>query len=146
MFVNRGSALIILKRCISSVGGLSMNRNIQRTGHGMKRRCGRRTLSLQKAGITVFLIFLAVLALSMVFVVRRVNARAESENSFKYYKSIQVEKGDTLWDLAERQTAGGSAQATADYIQEVRDLNHLDGSEIHYGEYLVIPYYSAEKK
>ena len=30
------------------------------------------------------------------------------------------------------------------YMEEVRDLNHLDSDDIHAGEYLLIPYYSSE--
>ncbi len=63
--------------------------------------------------------------------------------SYKYYTSIVVEKGDTLWDIASEYMTP-EYSTIEDYILEVRSLNHLTGDGIHAGEHLTIPYYSNE--
>lgn len=31
-----------------------------------------------------------------------------------------------------------------EYINEICTINHIDESDIHYGDYLTIPYYSSD--
>lgn len=68
--------------------------------------------------------------------------RAEAD-SRKYYTSITVEKGDTLWSIAAEHIApehGGMES----YIQEIRNLNHLYDDGIYAGAHLMIPRYDAD--
>ncbi len=62
---------------------------------------------------------------------------------YKYYTSIVVEKGDTLWNIANRHMNEDYTDIE-DYIYEIKELNHLDGDSIYAGEYLMIPYYSKD--
>lgn len=61
------------------------------------------------------------------------------------YTSIQVSEGDTLWSIAE-EYRGETYPDHASYMQAVREINHLNGDQIHAGVYLTIPYteYEAE--
>ena len=77
-------------------------------------------------------------------------AYAQERDSFqpvyyKYYTSIRVEAGDTLWDIADRYVCEqtGSRQ---DYIREVMKLNGMKSDQIRTGESLTIFYYSTELK
>lgn len=65
--------------------------------------------------------------------------------SYKYYTSIQVQRGDTLWEIAERYKTAEYSDIKS-YIEEVKKINHLSTSKITDGMYLCIPYYSAEYK
>lgn len=58
----------------------------------------------------------------------------------KYYKSIEIVSGDTLWNLAETHM-DDSYDCVQDYIDEVKDMNGLLDDSIHDGQYLMIPYY-----
>ena len=60
----------------------------------------------------------------------------------KYYKSIEIEAGDTLWDIA-KEYRESHYDAIYEYINEVMDINGLDSDEIHAGQYLTIPYYDS---
>lgn len=72
----------------------------------------------------------------------RSNAKDNStEASYKYYKSIVVSNGDTLWTIAEEYMDAEHYDSINDYIREVKSMNTLTDDTIHYGEYLVIPYY-----
>ena len=58
----------------------------------------------------------------------------------KYYKTICVEAGDTLWDIAGEYVEGTDV-SRQEYIDEVCRLNGLDADEIKAGEHIVVAYY-----
>ena len=64
--------------------------------------------------------------------------------SYKYFTSIQVEAGDTLWSIAEEYADEDHYASNKEYINEVKMMNKLRNDEIVSGQYLVIPYYSYE--
>lgn len=63
----------------------------------------------------------------------------------KYYTSITVADGDTLWTIANKYM-GNHYDSANDYIEEVVNMNSLTNETIYAGQHLVIPYYSAEYK
>lgn len=70
------------------------------------------------------------------------NAKTDSSQMpVKYYKSIMVERGDTLWAIAAEYAAADSS--TGQCLNEIRQLNSLHGDNITAGSYLVVPYYDA---
>ena len=58
----------------------------------------------------------------------------------KYYTSIRIEEGDSLWSLAKKYGAG-SDRDTLNYVRELRQINRLAGDTIHTGHYLTVIYY-----
>ena len=74
----------------------------------------------------------------------RSNAKDDTtEVSYKYYKSIAVAGNDTLWSIAEEYMDEEHYDSITDYIEEVKSMNSLTNDTIHYGEYLIIPYYDS---
>lgn len=72
----------------------------------------------------------------------RSNAKDDSiKTSYKYYKSITIDKNDTLWSIAEEYMDDEHYDSVTDYINEVKNMNSLMDDEIQYGEHIVIPYY-----
>ena len=67
---------------------------------------------------------------------------APSEISCKYYTSIEVQSGDTLWSIASDHITEEYRDMNA-YIDEVCSINKISQNEIHAGQYLTIPYYSS---
>lgn len=67
---------------------------------------------------------------------------APSEISYKYYTSIEVQSGDTLWSIASDHITEEYRDMNA-YIDEVCSINKISQDEIHAGQYLTIPYYSS---
>ena len=90
--------------------------------------------------MTVFLIATCSFTLSAF----RSNAKNEIQTSGKYYKSITVTSHDTLWSIAQQYMDETHYDTVNDYINEVRYMNSLTDDSIHYGEYLVIPYFEND--
>ena len=66
------------------------------------------------------------------------------DNYYKYFTSVQVKEGDTLYSLAEEY--GDYFESDKAFINEVKYANHLIDDTIYTGSYLVVPYYSEEYK
>lgn len=74
------------------------------------------------------------------------SSRAESlEKHQKYFTSVQVEEGDTLWKLAEENMTEEYRNAQ-EYIDEVKKMNSITDDHITTGCYLIIPYYATEPR
>ena len=92
------------------------------------------------------MVLAAVLTAGCVFSLRVLitKAQEEEEVSFKYYTSIQVSYGESLWSIA-KTYQDEHYDRIQDYVDEVIRINHLrDGDSITAGQYLIIPYYSSE--
>ena len=62
-----------------------------------------------------------------------------TETTYKYYKSIELEASDTLWDIAETY-AGACGLSVQEYVQELKDINGLKGDLTHEDHHLTIVY------
>lgn len=58
----------------------------------------------------------------------------------KYYTCIEIQKGDSLWSIAERYKEN-SQMTTAEYVKELKNMNGLREDVIHSGRYLTIAYF-----
>lgn len=101
----------------------------------------RRAKSMQRrkriaAAAALFILFFFVLIGSSIHAFA---GGKEREGQRRYYTSIQVQPGDTLWDLAERYTR--SATDRKAFIEEVRSINGLTDGRLRSGDYIVISYY-----
>ena len=65
---------------------------------------------------------------------------------YKYYTNIEVQYGETLWDIAERYFCEDKYDDYKHYISEVMYVNGIYNEDISAGSYLIVPYYSSEFK
>ncbi|MCI5649099.1 MAG: LysM peptidoglycan-binding domain-containing protein [Fusicatenibacter sp.] len=110
-----------------------------------KRKIQKRNNRI-KAVAALLSILIVVLLIVIHFTPQETQAdSAPKAPTYKYYTSIRVEHGDTLWDIAKeyRTEEYNSIQS---YIEEVKTMNHLTSDKITDGMYLSIPYYSTEYK
>lgn len=70
----------------------------------------------------------------------------EHQPSYKYYKSIEVAKGDSLWSIAQNNIDTEYYKNTCEYVTEIKRLNSLSSDNIVAGSHIIIPYYSTEFK
>lgn len=90
--------------------------------------------------LTVVIVFFGVIGLNVF------NAKAKALQNdkvlYKYYKNVEIQPNDTLWELA-KENYCAEKQTFKNYIQEVKQINHLtDEESIIAGNYIVLPYYS----
>ena len=99
-------------------------------------KSGKRT---QKKYTTLLLLLLVLGVPCAALLTTQVQAENRPKApTYKYYTSIQVESGDTLWEIAEE-------YRTEEY-EDMKENNHLTSSHITDGMYLCIPYYTTEYK
>ena len=103
----------------------------------------RRQQEIRKNSILFIITVCFIIACSFTLNTFRSNAKSNPEVSYKYYKSITVANNDTLWSLAEKYMDDDHYDSIIDYINEVKRVNSLASDSIHYGEYLIIPYYDS---
>ncbi len=110
-----------------------------------RRNAIRRKRELKKHMFMFILGIICVLFLSFSYQAFVSNANSSIEDiSYKYYTSILLESGDTLWTLAEEYGDEVHYKSVSAYIKEVMEINHLDSEQITAGNYLIVPYYSTE--
>lgn len=105
-------------------------------------QAAKKKQAIKRQALLAAVMFLTILA--TVFVItgclktNQVKASSAKEENV-YYKTIQVEEGDTLWTLAD-QYMGSNSFDRQQYIDEVKEMNHLTDDTIESGAYLMIPY------
>ena len=99
----------------------------------------RRNIILSLIGAVIFITF----ALTFYSFTSLANTD-NKEISYKYFTSIQVNKGDTLWSIAEEYMDDTNYDTVKDYITEVMYINKLTDDALVCGQHLVFPYYSYE--
>lgn len=108
----------------------------------LKRKARQKQVhrNIALLALSIVLIFLLVL-----FITSMSTQASDRDHmpSYKYFKSIQITSGDTLWSIAE-ENMDTHYKHTADYVAEVKRMNSLDTDQIVAGSYLIIPYYSTE--
>lgn len=61
----------------------------------------------------------------------------------KYYTSIEIQQGDSLWSVAGTYLEN-SRMTTSQYVKELKTINGLKEDTIHSGQYLTIMYFAAD--
>ena len=105
----------------------------------------RRRREMRKNFFMCILTVMLVISLSLIFFDFGTKAQSsDAEISYKYYKSVTVQEGDTLWNYAEQYGNSEYYDNKQDYIDEVMKMNALTDTEITSGQNIILPYYSIE--
>ena len=71
--------------------------------------------------------------------------RSNANDGYKYYTSITVGVGESLWEISGNYMDEAHYDSKKDYIAEVCSINHLkEADDITAGQTLIVPYYSSE--
>lgn len=112
-----------------------------------RRRVRRQREILKRCILTAMTVLLILTGTLSYRAIKSSANSGDSEVSFKYYKSITVAYGDTVWGIADDYVDYDHYKNTDAYVKEVKSINHLDeNATIKAGQHLVIPYYSTEFK
>ena len=121
------------------------NKNISERANESLRRRELVVRRQKKALAFIILIFVSIGLLLGTSINALASSKADIASYNKYYKSVRVESGDTLWTIADDYIQNLNIDKL-DYIEEICELNQIDGDHIQAGEYIVVAYYSKEVK
>lgn len=110
-----------------------------------KRGSGRHTVrkNLRKLFTGVILIFTICISFGAFLV--SAHEKSGNQNVYTYYKSIEIQPGDTLWEIAEN-TMPDEHGSVAEYVQQLKDMNNLSSDKIYSGQNLIISYNDTDYK
>lgn len=91
-----------------------------------------------------FILMLAIVCIFTIQTKLSLSAHEDHTNT-KYFTTVQIESGDTLWEIAQEYISPEYA-STQDYIDEVKSINHISEDDITTGCYITVPYYSESVK
>lgn len=113
-------------------------------GEGRKR--AEQSVKISRS-ITRFILSVmaaAALVCIILFSSRSITSADETGEAVKltkYYKTITIETGDSLWSIAD-QYRSGEYRTTKDYVEELRLMNGLHSDRIQAGQKLVVAYFA----
>lgn len=97
----------------------------------------KRQLRNMFAGIAIVLC--VSMSFSAFFVSAKEKETTDNESSHIYYRSIRIEQGDTLWDIAS-ENLPVTYSSVEKYVEVLKEINGLSSDEIFSGENLMIAY------
>ena len=101
---------------------------------------------LMKDKRIVFGVILTIVIISSILFATKTKATAsDSDNRHKYFKSIVLKEGDSLWDIA-KEYSSSEYESLQEYIEELKSMNGLTSDTIHAGQNLVVTYYEDAEK
>ena len=108
------------------------------------RQRARNGRAAKRKMVIGFLTMTIVLMMSLRLFTVACQAQGNDEQKFKYYTSVRLNYGDTLWSIAD-QYMDEEYYDHFTYIAEVKSINHIqNGDEVMEGKTIIIPYYSTE--
>ncbi len=106
----------------------------------MKKRVSRNSAKKRFRRIFTGIILMMVICVSFgAFLVSAHEKTSAGDAVYKYYKSIEIQPGDTLWGIAE-DTMTDEYDSVVEYVQVLKDMNNLDSDNIEAGQDLIIAY------
>ncbi len=103
-----------------------------------------------KRQISLIIILITLALFTFIFMGASIYTDAQSdtyEPEFKYYTTVTVHAGDSLWSIASEHYSEDHYNNLNCYITGICTLNRMDtDSRLNAGESLIIPYYSKEYK
>lgn len=123
--------------------GVHMTRSERRIRNNKMRRQRQLRRNI------IMTVFTVVLILTLSIGGFAIGSKAKDNEEvilYKYYTNIEVQYGETLYDIAETYFCKERYDDYKHYISEVLYINGLYNEEVSPGTYLVVPYYSEEFK
>ena len=92
----------------------------------------------------ILMLVIGILIGLFLFQIFAVRTSADNrQERYKYYNSVFVKPGDSLWTIAENYITDDYEDMES-YIAEVMKMNHLGEPQVQAGNYICVPYYSDE--
>ena len=128
--------------------GGNRDRHMPSSSYGTKRQ-NREVLQADRKKLLLLAVISAMLLMTGICIFSGTSlagssvVEANQQLGEVQYKVIEIESGDSLWDIAEENMNPGF-DSIFDYIREIKRCNQLQSDRITSGSYLMIPYYEVE--
>lgn len=123
-------------------GGYRGTYNSRNNGRSFTGRSGRPAVLRRRINVMAFICLAALIAALSGIIVKANAVNPDRDARYKYYTSIDIQKDDTLWGIAERYIS--EDENINDYINELKTINRLSTDNITEGRSLIIYYYSYD--
>ena len=97
-----------------------------------------RVRKQKREGLLLLFIILSVV-IAVLCVTIKVNA-SQDDNKRIQVKSVLIESGDSLWGIA-MENYSEDYESIEDYVDAIKECNHITTDKICTGSYLIVPYY-----
>ena len=100
---------------------------------------------MSRTFMTLMSVVLMAALAAVIIIVSSISGSAGTESEsdalpVKYYQSIEIKAGDSLWSISERY-ASGYCSDIRDYVKEIKKINHLQSDRINEGMHLIVVTY-----
>lgn len=104
----------------------------------------KKQVAKQKCILGMMTLLIIVIG-SIIFGSMFSSAKEQTDDTiqYKYYKSIVIESGESLWSIAQEYCTDDYKDTQA-YVNELKELNALSSETIHEGQHLLVAYYDTE--
>ncbi len=106
-----------------------------------------RKQQVYKNKLIIGVVFAVIILLSGIVFTSIFSAAMDSREhnpvEFKYYKMVEVSKGDSLWSIAEKYQYNDNMSIN-DFVEELMVLNNMSDDKIYANDELVIAYTDTE--
>lgn len=107
----------------------------EKWGENMERRTQRKVVRKSRK-IRKNMFLLLTMALILCLGTFAMGAQSVKETK-TYYESVQIHKGDTLWDIADEYKMEG--EETEHMVDAIMELNGLKTANVRAGESIIVP-------
>ena len=119
------------------------SKRLQNTLSSRQQQLKRRALLKRSFALSLFSALLVLVLSFRCFGMWSQAQNKQNTSLDKYYTNVEVQYGDSLWDIASRY-CDSSYEDYDTYIREVMLINRMLEPNITAGSYLIVPYHSAE--
>ncbi|MCI5585342.1 MAG: LysM peptidoglycan-binding domain-containing protein [Lachnospiraceae bacterium] len=119
------------------------SKRLQNTLSSRQQQLKRRALLKRSFALSLFSALLVLVLSFGCFGMWSQAQNKQNTSLYKYYTNVEVQYGDSLWDIASRY-CDSSYEDYDTYIREVMLINRMLEPNITAGSYLIVPYHSAE--
>ncbi|MBR5508665.1 MAG: LysM peptidoglycan-binding domain-containing protein [Lachnospiraceae bacterium] len=102
----------------------------------------------QKIRQRMFLIFwltlLIMFGVGVGFGTLLTRAESPTEAYHKYYANIEIQRGDTLWGIADDYMDTVHYTNRTEYLNEIMKINDMVDSKLITGQKIIVPYFSDQ--
>ena len=119
------------------------SKRLQNTLSSRQQQLKRRALLKRSFALSLFSALLVLVLSFGCFGMWSQAQNKQNTSLYKYYTNVEVQYGDSLWDIASRY-CDSSYEDYNTYIREVMLINRMLEPNITAGSYLIVPYHSAE--